>query len=137
MDSPINGFKPVRVTSILQHPDHNDVGIVLEDEKSDRLALLLNRETAEQLHSALLQWLPQGDGEQFGMILATDLVAVEQIDHVAVTSHQKRSSQSRYELDFQIGEKSRFKLQLSWSEAVRMMHRLRAQIAERMRKETN
>lgn len=129
----VNGFKPVRLASVLRHDEHHDIALVLEDAQSTQLALVLDRGMAENLHSAILQHLPQGDGEEFGVTLAADLQAVELIDHVDVT----RANPSKFELDFQAAGHSRFKLRLSWGEAVRMMHRLRGQIADRIRETSN
>ncbi len=130
-----NGFLVKRIDSALQHPS-GDYAIILEDREGEKLALILNAQTGPDVSGAILGLLPQGDNEQFGIVLANDLKAVEQIDNVAVGSDDTRDL-TPYELDFQFAGQSRVKLQLSWSEAVRFMHKMKHQISERVRKITH
>lgn len=104
MSDAVNGFKPKKVVQVLRHDDHNDIVIVLEDEQSIHLALVLTKDMAVQLQSTILTNLPQGDGEEFGTTLADDLAAVERIDHVNVSSDI--ANPTKFELDFQVNSPS-------------------------------
>ena len=131
----VNAFVVSSVVKTQVSHDGKTIAIVLKDAQGELTALALNAATAELLVSAILEGAPQPDNTQFDLDLANDIQEVEQIDRVSVDHHEDHDLP--FDVDFQIGQKTRVKLRMSYEEARRWCTILQGKVRDHTKKRSH